>query len=272
MTQRDHRSLTLFCASLAAAFGGLVWVVVSRRQLWGATLGMVLLAVSLCALTGLKIVIPPFYMLAWAIALAASATMRFPPVCWQSRTLSIIETTLQLSLIAATGAMITYGLAEMARAQPYADGALAAADRALGFDWRLVYSDMVARPWLSAITRLAYRSIFLSPFLLLVILCCADRADRAGRFVLAYAIALLATLALFPFFPAREPLAYYFGGYAPYLPVGGDQHFALMEALRGKAPPGFDLGAPAGIITFPSFHAESAILFVWAAWPVAALR
>ena len=33
-----------------------------------------------------------------------------------------------------------------------------------------------------------------------------------------------------------------------------------------------DLGAMTGIVTFPSFHAASAAIYLWALWPVKLLR
>jgi len=50
------------------------------------------------------------------------------------------------------------------------------------------------------------------------------------------------------------------------------QHIRHLEGLRSGATRVVQLGDLEGLITFPSFHAASALLFTWAAWPFRRLR
>jgi len=45
-----------------------------------------------------------------------------------------------------------------------------------------------------------------------------------------------------------------------------------LPAVRDGTLRALDLGALSGIVTFPSFHAASAVLYLWALWPVKWLR
>jgi membrane-associated phospholipid phosphatase len=46
----------------------------------------------------------------------------------------------------------------------------------------------------------------------------------------------------------------------------------LIPALRLHHVSGIDLGALRGLVCAPSFHTASAVLYMWAAWPVVQLR
>jgi membrane-associated phospholipid phosphatase len=155
-----------------------------------------------------------------------------------------------------------------ALAGPLADAKLAAFDRSLGFDW-------TAFAWaLAPITYpllVAYKSFAWQPLVIIAVLIGTGREERLWRLVSAGAIALLITIAIYPFAPALGAFVHHrMTGY----PLNGDAPFGfskIIESIRG----GDRLIRPdlfTGFVSFPSYHAAAALLFVWAAWPIRPLR
>ena len=84
------------------------------------------------------------------------------------------------------------------------------------------------------------------------------------KFVFASAAALAVDVVVFPFVPARGPLQlYHFPDSHPF----GDVIALLKSGHRTISPDLFT-----GFISFPSYHAASCLLFVWAVWPLKVLR
>ena len=48
--------------------------------------------------------------------------------------------------------------------------------------------------------------------------------------------------------------------------------WSTFPLIRDGSMRALDLGAMTGIVTFPSFHAASAAIYLWALWPVKLLR
>lgn len=154
----------------------------------------------------------------------------------------------------------------------FVDETLNAWDELLGFDWHAAYSMVAARPWLGRLGGDAYSSIFYTPFVTLGALVLTGRQERADRFLRAFGIALLLGLAMFWFLPAQSALAFHEGLTPPYMPRTGIAHVPAIEALRSGALREIDPRMVVGMITFPSFHAVSAVLFAWAILPVRIVR
>ena len=175
--------------------------------------------------------------------------------------------------MAATAAL---GCAALARtALPYADGVLAAADRALYFDWLAMMAWFQASPRIATLLIHAYAAINWQPQLAIVLLCGLGHPALAYRFMTAWGICLLLTILAFPFFPAVAAFHYYDVDPAqmPGATAWASWHLeTLMEGLRSGARATLDGDALTGIITMPSFHAASAILLIFAFWPFTWLR
>jgi hypothetical protein len=195
-------------------------------------------------------------------AAACRGRMKHP---WRARAVDLAECWFLFTLFSMLGAVASYAVA--ATSTGYADAHLIAADRAVGLDWLATYRFVAARPALADLTTMAYQSIFVSPLLVLAGLVCSGRSERARTFVLAYALALAATLVLFHWFPARSvvPLL---GPDPVHLPVTGLFQPVIIDALRTGTLRTVSLAELHGLISFPSFHAVAAILFAWAAWPL----
>ncbi|HEV7233383.1 MAG TPA: phosphatase PAP2 family protein, partial [Sphingorhabdus sp.] len=153
----------------------------------------------------------------------------------------------------------------------YADPMLSSWDQAIGFDWRTYLE--ICRPYTRQLV-LAYNSFAWQPVLVILVLSCLDRQFVIWRFLLALFFSASLTAAIFPFVPAQAPFEFYHITPAmfPELIATGTRDFLpLMESVRNGArvisPETFT-----GVVAFPSFHAATAILFIWASWNVRLLR
>lgn len=160
---------------------------------------------------------------------------------------------------------------------PYQDDALIAMDRALGFDWPKIVEWFGARHQLSIFMSHVYSSLLWQPVVLLPVLAFFD-PERLRRVLAASTIAMLVTVVIFAFVPART--GYVHLGYTPeqfpgLLANTGWGVADIIESLRA----GDRHITLEGLITFPSFHAVAAVLFAyaWSAvpglrWPFVALN
>jgi len=171
-----------------------------------------------------------------------------------------------LCLLACVG---TYGIA--AATSGSADPLLARADLALGFDWRRFHAASERSAALQTMLRAAYVLIFTLPIFAIIGLGATGHGREGRRFVLAYGIALALSLALFAAFPAGGPMGHYLIGPDRYQPVTNDSQRLVIASLRAGHHRVIDIGRLQGLVSFPSVHAASAILFTWAVRPLKAL-
>ncbi|MGY4397750.1 hypothetical protein ACVWZA_002947 [Sphingomonas sp. UYAg733] len=175
-----------------------------------------------------------------------------------------------LSLLSLLGALASYAVA--AATTGYVDHLLATIDASLGFDWVALYQFFAHNPSIAHLAALAYSNIFYSPAIILVALVVTGRKDRAHAFLMAYAIALTATVVAFALFPAQGALLYYIGWKPGFMPAIGLDHVVVIANLRSGAMTVINPMTLSGLISFPSFHAAAALLLIWAAWPLKLLR
>lgn len=179
----------------------------------------------------------------------------------------------QLTLILLLGTLLSYAAA--APAFPYRDAELYAADRALGFDWRSYLAFFNAHPIAGSIGNIAYFSMKLQIPLILIVLVATSRIVKLQQFVIATAASLAITLAVFVFVPAVAYYAYLgihpsdFSNLTPSTPYA---HIRHLEEIRSGLVRVVRFNDLEGLITFPSFHTVSALLYAWALWPIRRLR
>ncbi|WP_380787113.1 phosphatase PAP2 family protein [Sphingomonas sp. R86521] len=126
----------------------------------------------------------------------------------------------------------------------------------LGVDRDLVEALLRSDRSVLSILRFAYDSINFQPFLLVLTLCLGRFRDRAWCFITAWAIALTITALVSPLFPAYGTSRSLINAVETHMRVrSGDLHVLGADALRG-------------IVYFPSFHAEAAVLLGWFFAPV----
>ena len=181
------------------------------------------------------------------------------------------ESFAQLLLVLTLGGALSYPLATIGF--PYCDELLHGADAWMGLDWLAHFRFVSERPLLSIMTLLAYDSVLLQLVVLLVVLVPTRRFVRFQQFVLANAIGLCIALVVFTFMPAAGTYSFLQvgnGQLGDLSPVVTADQKVFLDALRSGKQVLVD--EMSGLITFPSFHAEWAIFFMWAFYPVKRLR
>lgn len=174
------------------------------------------------------------------------------------------------TLISLMGASMSYPVAALTHG--YADVALQRIDAGLGFDWLYWYRLVAAHPLLQAVGTVAYRSIYVTPALLLWCAARSGQRERAYTFIAGFWLATVITLALFSLMPAVGPFSHLWHAPIAYMPESELWQSGLIPALRAHEVHFVDLGHLRGIVSAPSFHTAAAVLYVVAVWRMAALR
>jgi hypothetical protein len=181
------------------------------------------------------------------------------------------ECAAQLALVFALGCALSYPLATAGF--PYRDAALNAVDTWMGLDWQAYLHFINERPLLGTLARLAYGSVLFQSILLIMCLAGPSRLVRLQQNIFATAIALVVTLAVFIFVPASG--IYTFLNISPHefanlSPVMTTDQILRLDALRSGEHT--LVSEMTGLVTFPSFHAAWAVLFMWGFYPIRLLR
>jgi uncharacterized membrane protein len=203
----------------------------------------------------------------FAHANARSPTRRDPQVMF------VLGAAAQIALTTAVMAPMTYVAAAINL--PMQDSALLAVDRAVGLDWAAYVHFVDDRPSLASWLNVGYAMIGWPLFAIPVALAAKRRYQRIEEFTFAFGVALAATTFLSALVPAV----------GVYQQIGLDPGSlkninpgAYLDQLRDLPPTRegalrhLELLGLGGIVTFPSFHAASAVLFGWALWAVRWLR
>jgi hypothetical protein len=219
-------------------------------------------------LTGLAISICYVGLYAgFAHANACSPKRRDPQVMF------VLGGTAQIVLITAVMTPMTYVAASANL--PMQDANLLAVDRALGFDWAAYVRYVDDHPMLAGWVNYGYTMIRWPIFAIPVVLAVKHRYDRIEEFVFAFGLALIATTIVSGLVPAIgvfqqvgfDPASVKNLNLQPYLDQLRDLPLTRAGTLRH-----LDLLGLGGIVTFPSFHAASAVLYAWALWPMKWMR
>lgn len=168
------------------------------------------------------------------------------------------------------GAVATYPLS--ADTHGSVDAVLQHIDQALHFDWLALYQLVASHRSLQILGTAAYQSIFVTPALILGHYAVSGNRAAARRFLVTFWLAAVISLVLFRYIPAFGPLATLWHGPVPYLPESGLYEADLLPALRTHMLREVDLGALRGLVSAPSFHTVSAVLYMAAGWRIARLR
>lgn len=174
----------------------------------------------------------------------------------------------QLTLITALMTPLTYVAASTNL--PMQDANLLAIDRALGLDWvayvRFVNDHPLLALWLSY----GYTMIRWQLLAIPVVLAATGHYRRLGEFAFAFGAALIATTivsALVPAIGVYQQTGLDPGSLKNLNPLAYLEQMRDLPPVRDGVLRHLDLLGLAGIVTFPSFHAASAVLYSWALWP-----
>jgi hypothetical protein len=178
-----------------------------------------------------------------------------------------------LCLFSAAASVLNYFLLTLHG--PRIDHVLAAADRALGFDWYRTMVAMARHPLLNDVLFLVYNMVLPEIALIMVTLAWTGQVEKVYRYCLALGAGALIAIAMWALMPS-------FGAESLYilppevagrlvLSVTSDYGKALVALLQNG--PGYispsDLR---GLIAFPSYHGVLALIMAWYGWHLRWLR
>ena len=165
---------------------------------------------------------------------------------------------------------------------PLIDRHLIALDRHIGFDWLALHHALKDQPDVFYAGERVYLSLQWQPTLLILALAMSMQHSLLWRFITAWFLALLITIAIFPFTPAVGGFIHY-GITSQNFPHLSEQSisgwYGIFEQVRVGAITKLGANTITGIVTFPSFHAAGAVLLAygwmkvkWLRWPMAVLN
>jgi membrane-associated phospholipid phosphatase len=171
-------------------------------------------------------------------------------------------------IFASTVGVLPYPAAAIGR--PLRDDLFIGLERALGIDWPSIAAQMTALPPLNLFWGLVYLSTLPQIAVVVLVLGFAGCHERLSTYLSLLVATLLCTILLFVLAPTLGPIPSYGIGGDLYARLGGGgKTFQLdLLALRNGTFTNFDLTKLEGVISFPSFHCELAILTAWALAPV----
>jgi membrane-associated phospholipid phosphatase len=155
------------------------------------------------------------------------------------------------------------------------DQTLLMIDRAMGMDPEPILAFVNDHQWLAKCLEIGYGSIKWPLLGIPIILAMTLRLIRLQQFILALNIALAVTIVISIFVPAIG--TYYGLNLSPQrFPLVNTSIYAAqlhdILSLRDGSLRHLELFKLSGIVSFPSFHAASAVLYIWALWPVWGFR
>jgi membrane-associated phospholipid phosphatase len=180
----------------------------------------------------------------------------------------ILGSTGQVLLIPVLMTPLTY-IAASANL-PLQDAALAAWDRWLGLDWHAYYAYVTEHRAIVYCAFLSYAMIGWPVFGIPIVLGIAQHYRRMQQFTLAFAIALIITTAITALVPAVGIYDEQFFARpdAPFQSTPFLDHLRDFPRLRDGSLRVLDMANLTGVVTFPSFHAATAVIYLWALWAV----
>lgn len=168
---------------------------------------------------------------------------------------------LQMTLFTILGVILAYAIA--AQANPLWDPQFARLDQALGFNWPAIRSALDAVPLAVVVLGIAYHSLVVQMIVAIVALSEAGRLEVLRITVAAAISSGFVTILLSSLLPAIGNL-YDPAHYRHLWPSIAWLELELINGLRDGSRRVLNLSAMTGIVSFPSFHATLAVIFIWA--------
>jgi membrane-associated phospholipid phosphatase len=173
----------------------------------------------------------------------------------------------------AAAAPLSYLLAGLGF--PLWDGALRHWDMALGLDWRSYLAWTNDHPTIGLVLTFAYQSLMLQMIIMCVVLGLTGRRFELSVCTLALVLSGVLCVLISALMPAMA--MYVHLGLKPtdfpnLSPNAAYVHVEHIVALRGGTYRTFSLNDVQGIVTFPSYHASLAAIFLRGLWSLPWLR
>jgi len=166
-----------------------------------------------------------------------------------------------MTLFTVLGVVLAYALA--AQSGALWDQRLAAADRAIGFNWPVVLHLLDKVPVAIWVLGLAYHSLTVQMIVVIVALSGLTRFDTLRTMVCAAILSGFVTILISGLTPAMGNL-FDPSHYRHLWPSVAWLEQGLISGLRDGSRHVLDLTMLMGIVSFPSFHATLAAIFIWA--------
>jgi len=167
-----------------------------------------------------------------------------------------------MSLLCALGAIML-----SASQMPLADPWLARADAAIGFDWFAMVRFLQTHDTVLSAAEYLYHALSWQPGLIILLLVVTGQRDRCWILLTAWGVALMITLAIWPFAPAMSAFPHY------GVPRSALPHMVsplpwavpdVIRPIRAGTLRSINLDTLIGLVSFPSFHAAGATILGWA--------
>ena len=169
------------------------------------------------------------------------------------------------------GHLISYLFREF----PFWDDLLAKGDAALGFDWLSVLAWANEHPVITAIAYGIYMSATFQSVVIPIILAALGRFRALHVSTIALLVTLIVTYTVAALLPALGTYEFYGidPSHHPNIAVRvASLHVPEIMGVRDGTIINISRFAPTGLVTFPSFHAASAVLLAWSVWHIPYLR
>ncbi len=194
----------------------------------------------------------------------------------ETRISDACEASVQMMITAGLFTLLSFGVAALGRGFPLRDDTLINMDARLGFHWHGYLALGLAHPRLEHVLQFCYLSMPYQYVITIFLLAFTVQRQRLDQFVLAVWISLALTTVVFFVVPAGTAFSHFGIGSAdvPGLrPVFMLNRFLpLLTGMRVSGAHVVRLDDLEGLVSFPSFHTEMALLFSWAAWRTAWIR
>lgn len=231
------------------------------------TIGIVAIVVAGFALRGsFDLEWSSFVAPASATALLAAGGWFYRFVRDEKRLGAILVCTAQIIGFAAVAGPLSYIAATAGF--PLQDAAFSMWDHHLHFDWAQMMIFISARPGLRLVLFLAYSSFLLQTVTTVLVLGMAGQLARLSTFIVAFIGSALITIAISAVLPATGPwlfLDLHSAMANGFLPASATSWPVFLGLRDGTLHTVYGVNTE-GIITFPSLHAASSILFAAALW------
>lgn len=236
---------------------------------WLATLALVAVDAVWLAVAGIRLEPAAPLALAALVGVLLGAAACLGPLKSEPSLRAMALASASLIAFTIPAAILHYCAATLGL--PLVDGALARAERALGFDWPGYVAVLAAHPDLNWWLSLAYHTSGPQIALVVIVLAATRRLGRLWAFVRLFSASLLCVVAVSGLLPAAGAYAHYAPAVMPGTAIetaGAVWHLDALERLRAGTFDRLALGDVRGLVTFPSFHVCLAILTAWALAPV----
>jgi PAP2 superfamily len=234
-------------------------------------LAIALVVFDLCLLLTTFRIRPLGYLMVLAVACLYGILGNYRGRWFLTRPRAFAMSTALAQIILALAVMTSISYIATAADLPLQDARLFAADLAVGFDFRAILGHVNDRVWLIQILAFGYNAISWEIWLIVVVLPLAGYTRRTAEYISAWLLGLGITCCITMIVPAigvYQALGTAVADFPNITPQSYLDTLVEIPLLREGALRTLDLGQLLGVVTFPSFHAATAILYGWALWPV----